>query len=248
LACPSCRTGLITDKAAVSIEKMRTLEEKLPLLLQPTLQVLQINASGELFASKTSRRALELIEDGRCPNLKLDIISNGTLFSEEEWNKFPGIHDKIGSIRISTDAARKATFEKLRRPAKYEKFMENMKFLSSLRTSGAIPQLKFSFTYQLDNFREMREFIAFCDEMNADFVLFERLLNLAFSEQEYRRKAVHFADHPHHNEFVDIIRHPIFRTWRVWHDFDYVGVENIPAQEASRRLEWSRGLASNSVQ
>lgn len=237
LSCPSCRRELITEKASTSIEKVRAVEEKLPLLL-PTLRVLEINASGELFASKSSRKVLELIDDERCPNLKLEIISNGTLFSENEWNKFPTIHDKIWSVRISTDAACKATFEKLRRPAKYESFMENIRFLRGLRARGTIPELKFSFTYQLDNFREMREFIDFCDEMNADFVLFERLLNIAFSHQEYRQKAVHYPDHPRHEEFLKIIRDPIFRTWRVWHDFDYPGVENLPAQEARRRIEW----------
>jgi MoaA/NifB/PqqE/SkfB family radical SAM enzyme len=248
LACPSCRREPINEKTSGAIEKTRAVEEKLPLLLQPTVRALQINASGELFASKSSRKILELIDDERCPNLRLDIISNGTLFSEDEWNKFPGIHNKIGSIRISTDAACAATFEKLRRPAKYDRFMENMRFLSGLRAEGTIPQLRFSFTYQLDNFREMREFVDFCDEMRADVVQFERLLNLVFSQQEYRQKAVHYSDHPLHHEFLKIIRDPIFRTWRVWHDFDYPGVENLPVQQAVRRVDWSKGLHSKSVQ
>src|SRR5262245_65814891 len=98
---------------SMSIVKARVVEEKLwPLL--PTLRVLHINPAGELFASKPSRKLLELIDDQRCPNLVLDIISNGTLFSETEWNKFPGIHTKVRSVRISIDAACKETFEKLR--------------------------------------------------------------------------------------------------------------------------------------
>src|SRR5262249_49980199 len=153
-----------------------------------------------------SRKLLELIDNERCPNLVLDIISNGTLFSEDEWNKFPGIHGKVRSVRVSIDAARKETFEKLRRLGKFEIFVENMRFLSRLRESGGIPQLKFSFTYQVDNFREMPEFLDFCAEMNADYAIFERLQNLAFTHSEYKEKAVHFPGHPCYAEFIEVIK------------------------------------------
>ena len=220
LSCPSCRTRRIVEKVSDSIDKARAVEEKL-LPLLPSMRILHINPAGELFASKPSRKLLELINDERCPDIVLDIISNGTLFNEEEWNKFPGIHGKVRSVRISIDAASKETFEQLRRLGKYEVFVENMRFLSRLRSSGAIPQLKFSFTYQLDNFREMPAFVEFCAQMNADFAIFERLQNIAFTHEEFRRKAVHQPDHPLYAEFIEVIKDPIFRTKRAWHDFDY---------------------------
>src|SRR5262249_28589796 len=161
-SCPSCRTHRIVEKRSASMEKARAVEEKLIGLL-PRTKVLHTNPAGEIFASKPSRKLLKLINDERCPDLRLSIISNGTLFSEEEWNKFPGIHNKIRYIRISVDAARKESFEKLRRLGRYEPFLENMRFLRQLRRSGIIPQLKFSFTYQVDNFREMPEFVDFCE-------------------------------------------------------------------------------------
>ena len=235
LSCPSCRSHRIVEKLSESTEKARAVEEKL-LPLLPSLRTLHINPAGELFASKPSRKLLELINDERCPDLGLEIISNGTLFSEEEWNKFPGIHGKVRSVRISIDAACKETFEKLRRLGKYDVFLENMRFLSRLRSTEAIPQLKFSFTYQLDNFREMRAFVDFCAGMRADFAIFERLQNIAFTHEEYRRKAVHYPDHPLYGEFIEIIKDPIFRTKQVWHDFDYPGVEKMSSQEARDRL------------
>lgn len=235
LSCPSCRTHVISEKFSQSQDKARVVEEKL-LPLLPTLRVLHINPAGELFASKPSRKLLELINDGNCPDLKLDIISNGTLFSEEEWNKFPGIHNKVRSVRVSTDAASKETFEKLRRLGKYDVFCRNMRFLRDLRRAGVIPQLKFSFTYQLDNFREMRAFVDFCVEMAGDFVIFERLQNIAFAPDEYRHKAVHHPDHPLYAEFIETIKDPVFRTKRVWTDFDYDGVEKMSGEEARERL------------
>jgi hypothetical protein len=234
LSCPSCRTHVIAEKASESIEKARAVEEKL-LPLLPKTHLLQINPAGELFASKPSRRLLELINDESCPDLKLDIISNGTLFSREEWNKFPGIHNKVKSIRVSIDAASKETFEKLRRLGKYDVFVQNMRFLRELRDVGTAPELKFSFTYQLDNFREMKAFVGFCEEMHADYAIFERLHNRVFSDAEYRQKAVHHMDHPLYPEFIEVIKDPIFRQRRVWHDFDYDGVDNISREEARER-------------
>jgi len=235
LSCPSCRTDRIVEKVSDSTEKARAVEEKLIGLL-PAVKILLINPAGEMLASKPSRKLLELIDDERCPELRLDIISNGTLFCEEEWNKFPGIHNKVRSIRISVDAARKETFEKLRRLGRHEPFVENMRFLGRLRAAGIIPQLKFSFTYQVDNFREMLEFIDFCAEMNCDFAIFERLQNICFSVDEYRQKAVHFPDHPFHAEFLGIVANPIFASTRVWHDFDYEGAAKLAEKQARLRL------------
>jgi hypothetical protein len=246
LSCPSCRTHRIVEKTSASIEKARAVEEKLVDLL-PTVKVLHINPAGELFGSKPSRKLLEMIDNERCPQLILDIISNGTLFTEEEWNKFPGIHGKVRSVRISIDAASKPTFEKLRRLGRYEPFVENMRFLSRLRAAGTIPQLKFSFTYQLDNFREMPEFVEFCASMNADFAIFERLQNIAFTANDYRAKAVHHPEHPQHIEFLGIISKPIFATPRVWHDFDYQGAAKMTSDQARERLAKTQAVMPSAV-
>jgi hypothetical protein len=244
LSCPSCRRHRITERVSDTDAKADAVELKL-LPLLPSLKVLNLNPAGELFASKPSRKLLQLINDERCPDLSLDIISNGTLFTEDEWNKFPGIHNKVRSIRVSVDAARKDTFEKLRRLGKHEAFIENMRFLSRLRAAHIVPELKFSFTYQLDNFREMKEFIEFSASMNCDFAIFERLQNLgAFTDSEYRERAVHHSDHPLHAEFINVISGPIFRGNNVWHDFDYPGVVNMSREDAWDRV---RKLANATI-
>lgn len=236
LSCPSCRRERIIERPSQSEEKAQAVEQKL-LPLLPKLRVLNLNPAGELFSSKPSRRLLELIDDESCPDLVLEIISNGTLFSETEWNKYPGIHSKVRSVRISVDAAHKDTFEKLRRLGNHENFVKNMEFLSQLRAKEVFPILCFSFTYQRDNFREMKEFVAFCQRMNCDFVIFERLQNLgAFSDAEYRERAVHYPTHPLYREFIDVIGDPVFRGSIVWHDFSYDEVENMSREEAVNRL------------
>jgi MoaA/NifB/PqqE/SkfB family radical SAM enzyme len=219
LSCPSCRNQIISEKYSQSTIKVRAVEEKLVPLL-PKLKTLHINPAGELFSSKSSRRLLELINNESCPDLQIDIISNGTLFSQEEWNKFPGIHGKVRTVRISTDAARRETFEKLRRLGNYDKFCENIIFLRDLRNENIIPQLGFSFTYQLDNFREMPEFLQFSKSMSGDIVIFERLQNITFSADEYKMKAVHLIDHPLYSDFREIVNQQQFCAHWIWHDFE----------------------------
>jgi hypothetical protein len=105
-----------------------------------------------------------------------------------------------------------------------------------LRKEETIPELKFSFTYQRDNFLEMADFVEFCHEMSCDFVIFERLQNLgAFTGDEYRERAVHYPSHPLYSDFIDVIRRPVFRHRTVFHDFDYEGVTNMSREDALNR-------------
>jgi uncharacterized Fe-S cluster-containing radical SAM superfamily protein len=112
--------------------------------------------ASEVFSSKPSRRILEVVNRQDCPDSTIDIISNGTLFTENEWATLPNPKEMVRSVRVSTDGATKPTFEKLRRLASWDVFVRNMEFLGNLRARREIRQFKLSFTYQLDNFREMR--------------------------------------------------------------------------------------------
>ena len=129
----SSRSDASLSRRTSSAEKARAVEEKLIGLL-PAVKILLLNPAGEVLASKPSRKLLELIDNERCPELRLDIISNGTLFCEEEWNKFPGIHNKVRSIRISVDAVRKETFERLRRLGRHEP----LRLVQALRISQGL--------------------------------------------------------------------------------------------------------------
>ncbi len=219
LACPSCRKERIIEKPSQNEEKARIVETKLMPLLSK-LKHLEINVAGEVFVSKPSRQILSMISQETCPDLSIDMISNGMLFTEKEWQKFPGIHGKVGGVRISIDGARKGTFEKLRRFAIHEVLLENLGFLQKLRLKKEIGGLTFSFTYQLENFREMEEFVHFSHSFGADKIIFEPLQNVgAFTAEQYLERAVHRADHALFSEFIEMIKRPIFKMVGIQHDF-----------------------------
>ena len=225
LSCPSCRVRVITEKAKVQVEKEALIESTIMPLLRD-VERLNIDPAGEVFVSRPLRRLLSKLNRRDFPRLAIEIISNGTLFTPREWAKFPGIHDMVESVRISTDGATKATFEKLRRGARWEPFLDNMRFLASLRQSGAIKLLQFSLTYQLDNFREMPAFVDLCRSLDPMAqVIFEKLENWGtFKPEEYARKAVHIATHPRHEEFLSIIRMPELKPSPPLLTADYAGL------------------------
>jgi hypothetical protein len=209
LSCPSCRAHVITEKFELQSVKEKLIENS----IMPTLKsakTLNINPAGEIFVSRPLRRLLSRLNSKEFPGLKIDMISNGTLFNRREWEKFPGIHDMVATIRISTDGATKATFEKLRRGAEWEPFLDNMKFLAELRKSGAVKSLLFSFTYQIANFSEMPLFVELTRDIDPQrIVIFEKLENWGtFQDEAYREMAVHRMGHPLHEEFLSVIRHP----------------------------------------
>ena len=173
LSCPSCRREVILAKLSGNAIA-DTVVARLASLL-PHIKMLYINPTGEFLVSKPSRRFLQAIDRNLCPDLKIAIISNGTLFTESEWNKFSNIHGMVHSVRISTDAALPDTFEKLRRGGKWDKFINNLRFLGRLRATNHIGALQLSFTCQVANFREMKDFVALSETVGADCAIFELL-------------------------------------------------------------------------
>lgn len=222
LSCPSCRIGVRGASREQNHELMKVVEKTVLPMLGKASSVM-INPAGELMVSEPSRAVLRYIGEQTTPNLKVQIITNGTRFSQEEWNKFPGIHNKVEYIRVSLDGVRKETFEKLRRGASYEETWKNLQFLSRMRQSGQVPALYYSFTYQLDNFREMPEFVQMGLDHRVDGVLFERLMNMgAFTSAEYRERAIHMLDHPLYPEFQKVLRHPLMRKEVVMGDLAHL--------------------------
>jgi len=225
LSCPSCRLTVITEKSTIQIRKEELIESSILPLLKNARR-LNLNAAGELFVSRPLRRLLSRLNRADFPDLSIEIITNGTLLNPREWDKFPGIHAMVDSIRVSTDGASKATFELLRRGGRWEPFLDNMRFLAGLRQGGAINLLQFSMTYQLENFREMPDFVDLFRSLDpAARIIFEKLENWGtFSREAYAAKAVHLMDHPRHEEFLAVIRAPKLKPSHPLLVADYAGL------------------------
>lgn len=221
LSCPSCRTQRIVQKESEHAHERAALDHKLKELVQGA-EVLYLNPCGEFLTSRPSRALLSSIDPTANPDLRIDLISNGTLFSEGEWAKFSNVHPLVHTIRISTDAATGPTFEAIRRLGKWPIFLANIKYIGRLRAQGRIKEFVLAYTYQVGNLHEMKAFVELSKEVGADSVSFQRLEKTdAMTDQEYTERAVHYPRHRLYEEFLQIIDDDIFKQKRVRHDFDF---------------------------
>ena len=162
-----------------------------------------MNGYGDVFASKPCRQVLHQVNRKDNPELLINFITNAVLFTEDEWQKFQNIHDMVGTMRVSIDAASKSTYDKIRLGGDWDVLLKNLKFLSRLRDEGVIKRFIICFVYQRENFREMAEFAQLGKDLKCDLVIFDALLNWnTYADLELTARSVHYPTNPLHSEFL----------------------------------------------
>lgn len=206
LSCPSCRTGKV---AADSVTRARydRLQEDQVLPLLRTAGLVFVTGSGDPFASKNFRTLLDRLGPEDYPDLRIQLMTNGMLFTPREWERFPALHGRTAFLRISLDAATGPTHELLRRGARWPVMEENLAFAQRLREEGLIDRLEFAFTVQTENYHEMSPAIDLAHHYGADSVAFGRLTNWGtFTPAQYAAKAVFMPSHPRHGHFLELMQ------------------------------------------
>ena len=211
LACPSCRTEIVSATSE-AVDRYTRAEERviLPLLKKVEGQT-YITGGGEAFASKHFRSILRALNRNDYPGLDVYLITNGQVITPHRWSEFPNLPDVLAILSVSVDAARPATYEKLRRPGKWANLMKNLEFIAGMRRNNQIRALGLNFVVQRENFREMLEFIALGDSLGADHLWFQRVVNYgAYDESVFADIDVTAPTHPDHAELLEILRNPLF--------------------------------------
>jgi wyosine [tRNA(Phe)-imidazoG37] synthetase (radical SAM superfamily) len=216
LACPSCRTSIIT----AGPEEQRTYLDAADRVLLPLLRKMDgmtyISGGGEAFASAHYKKILASLNRRDYPGLYVFLITNGQLLNAKRWNEFPELPEMIGNLSVSIDAARGETYERLRRPGKWPVLMSNLELMSEMRAAGKIPRLQINFVVQADNFRELPEFVAMGHRLGVDSIWLQRLTNYgSFPEAVFAKADVTAPAHPDHAELLAILRQPFMHDPRV---------------------------------
>lgn len=212
LTCPSCRHKLKTADSAHE-KKLDMVYERVILPILPYINEMLIAGDGEVFYSNHYRKILAALDKDKFPNLRVSILTNGLLFTENEWEKFKNVHELVYSVSVSIDAATEDTYRIVRRGGNWQKLMQNLDFLSKLHQEGEIPYFDLNFVIQKKNFREMKSFIKLGKKLGVDFVRFVLLRNDSetFSPEEFMDENVYDNRNPYYNEVVDILKDPIFQ-------------------------------------
>lgn len=225
LRCPSCRKEAYIATAEERIEISREAEDLLENVV-PYVDRLWLAGSGEVFVSPIYRG---ILNDDRCQNrTSISILSNGTLFDENNWKLIKDAYRSI-EVVISMDGIRDETIERLRKGADAKELKRNIEFLGELRKGGKINKLFISCVLQADNVEEIYDLLEYCRAIGVDKVQFLKLHNhgVYLDNDEYDRNSVYDQ-----NGFIkdkykcffkkELLMHPL-ADW--FNNADQLGVE-----------------------
>lgn len=211
LSCPSCRTKRIIERRHK--KQIVKIQEKIQNEALKDACYLHITGSGDPFGSPFFRKWLQSMKREGMPGIKtIHLQTNALLWTQKMWDTITEeIQLLITSADISIDAANPETYSENRRGGSFRKLLENLEFISALRRSGPLKRVCISMVVQENNYREMPDFIRLGKHFCFDSVYFSQLVNYGtYSDKEFKKRAVHFPDHPRHQEFVALLKNEIF--------------------------------------
>lgn len=239
LSCSTCRKELHFAKGE-ELETVNEITDKVIEEYLPNCKFLILAGNGEVFASPAYRKIYESSD-----SQYIRLLSNGTMFTPANWERFA--RGKTGKIMltVSVDAATKETYERIRRNGNFDRLKENMEFASRLRKCGSICYFRMNFVVQRENYREMVPFVEWGEALGVDEVFFTKILNWGtYTSEEFARISMMEEDRiTPKPELKEILGHPGMKsgivdmgTIQYSHKVDSVGtVENYYMWELEKR-------------
>lgn len=223
LQCPSCRIKKVMITSGVQFDKLKRLQDSILDDLSKidfnTPYVISITGSGDPFASKLFRDFLLSIDGKQHPFLRIQLQTNGVLFTPEMWERMHKIQNNIEYVLVSVDAATEDTYNKVRVNGDWNALLNNIEFLGRLRKDNKIKTLRLDYVVQKYNYREMKQFIGMflSDPYYVDAVNFSIVTDWnTWTNEEFLDMAVWHEDNPLHQDFVESLKDPVFRKDKVW--------------------------------
>lgn len=162
LACNMCRdVKILPDQSNVD-QAVRDINSALGM---GALSEISFSGAGEIFIMAKIVRLIES-EAFSSQNVGINITTNLTYFDQKLWDRIK--HNRFNSVFVSADGATRETYESIRIGANWDRFQTNVQFLATLRRSGAIKFLMWSFTVQRANIADVVPAIALAKAQGFD--------------------------------------------------------------------------------
>ena len=167
LQCETC----VRDKIGVPIGTMSFENFKKILDQLDSLFKVYLSGQGEPLLNKD---LFKMVEYANKKGVLVNINTNAMLLTKEVIDKIT--KTDIGEIGISIDSTKKEKFEKIRKGAKFETVIDNVKNLSSaLKKNKRKSIITFAVIVLKDNLDEILDFIRLAHETGADKVVFQTI-------------------------------------------------------------------------
>ena len=230
---PNC---MANADARIRDEKLDRIDAELRKIL-PHVRQISANGLGELFVSKHILKLLSEWKPLADPEeVSVMLETNGALFDEEHWKQIENLGQYNLSVAITVLSFENEIYQKLsgtKQPV--EKLVDNLHFVKSLRERGIINYFELATVYQEGNFRQLPEFARRCvEEFGADYVRLRPFDPWAGEGLREWMMDVRNAWNPYHQEFLEIMKDPIFQNSKV-HDWGG-GLESGLGPEPYKKL------------
>lgn len=185
LYCESCRKEVCIEKGRKR-ERVENVKNKILSSgwLENTDKLL-LGGQGEVFFSQVYK---DIMFENAGKRKSLDLRTNGTLFDEAMFDRLSAIYENL-SIIVSIDAARKETFDRLRRshnPNTWNDLMKNLDNLSAMRKAQKISFFQINMCVQMMNYKEIPDFIWMGKKLGVDKVYITPIRNWGtYSENDF---------------------------------------------------------------
>lgn len=214
-ACPIC---FLDHSVSNKEERFDFIEDKIKDIL-PHLKGITANGQGELFASKHILKILSewkpLAPKEECWAL---LESNGSLFDEKHWKQIENLGQYYLHVAITVMSLDEKTYQicsGTRLPI--SRIENNLRFIKGLRDKGIINHLELATVVQERNFRTLPELTRrFIEEFGADDVRLRPFDDYGAQPPEVEWfMDVRGAYHPYHQEYLEVMKDPIFKHPKV---------------------------------
>ena len=111
-----------------------------------------IASQGEIFFSQIYKKML--FDSKLTKRDDLEILTNGTLMTKTNLDKLTKLYPNL-QVFVTIDAATEETYKKIRIGGNFNKLMENLEYLSTLRKNNIVKKVVLLFVVQKDNYKEI---------------------------------------------------------------------------------------------
>lgn len=201
--CVTCRDEIYR----LSDAELKAQNERIEKIYLPILkdaEMVTLNGSGELFASRHSRLLIKSIIS-RYPKIRFNLLTNALLCDQYNCDRLE-LTDRIESIAVSLHAATKQTYQKMVLDSNYDKVLENLNWIKENVDKGKIKKLFFVFVVTSLNYKEMPEFVEFAKKYNADAYFWGCSDWGNVLKNSHSFLSVSTPNHPEFNEFLKVLK------------------------------------------
>lgn len=164
----------------------------------PSLKQVVVTGSGDPLACPSIRKLLTDFDAIKYPETKIYLLTNGLLIPKY-WDKIQ--HNHFATIDMSIDAGTAATYEMIRRKAKWSELIHALDFVASVR--DRFEAVMINMTVMKENYREIPQFI----ELGEKYKFSVRFNEVRTGgDLEDSSNIFAYPGTPEYEEFVSIIR------------------------------------------